>query len=84
MELSTARPTGSQLGALALDSVLLLLLQALDNSLNSDDSMTVMCPMPVKHPDYSRFMLYAFMDRLCRKLCRHNRRISSANMHVHL
>ena len=32
--------------------------------------------IPVKLPDYSRIMLYAFADRLFRKLCRHIRRIS--------
>ena len=35
------------------------------------------CIIPVKLPDYSRIMLYAFADRLFRKLCRHIRRISS-------
>ena len=34
------------------------------------------CIIPVKLPDYSRIMLYAFADRLFRKLCRHIRRIS--------
>ena len=35
------------------------------------------CIIPVKLPDYSRSMLYAFVDRLFRKLWRHIRRISS-------
>ena len=36
--------------------------------------------VPVKPPDYSRFMLYAFTYLLCRKLCRPNRRIHSAKL----
>ena len=34
------------------------------------------CIIPLKLPDYSRIMLYAFADRFFRKLCRHIRHIS--------
>ena len=34
------------------------------------------CIIPVKLPDYSRIMFYAFTDQLFQKLCQHIRRIS--------
>ena len=40
-----------------------------------------MCIIPEKLPDYSRIMLYAFADRLFRKLCRHIRRISTMQLY---
>ena len=74
--------TSSWLGPLASNSVLLLIILQLllpgtvessDTIASSPRAFTGI--MPVKLPDYSSFMLYAFTDLLCRKLCRCNRRI---------
>ena len=73
LELSKAAepPLLLVLGPLSLDSMLLL-------GPTADDSIgrTLHVNCSVKLPDYSWIMLYAFADRLFRKLCQHIRRIS--------
>ena len=74
LELSTA--TGPLLllilGPLSLDSMLLARTCSQRLHLTSTTHA-------VKLADYSRIMLYAFADRLFRKLCQHIRRISTSN-----